>query len=80
MTLNNSCSPVKVGLKLSEPFDNIRGFRQDNRLSCNLLNFVMESVLRKAGVYCNATIIQKSVQLFAYADDIDITMGVPSEM
>ena len=32
----------------------------------------MESVPRKAGVHRNGTIIQKSVQLLAYADNIDI--------
>ena len=32
----------------------------------------MESVLRKAGVLRNRTIFYKSVQLLAYADDIDI--------
>ena len=50
----------------------LRGFRQDNPLTCALFNFVMDSVLRKAGVYRNGTIFKKSVQLLAYAGDIDI--------
>ena len=72
MTLSNSCSSVKVGMDLYEPINTVRGFRQGDPLSCDLFNFVMESVLRKAGVNRNGTIFQKSVQLLAYADDIDI--------
>ena len=55
-------------MDLSEPFDTVRG----DPLSCDLFNFVMESILRKAGVHCSGIIFQKSVQLLAYADDIDI--------
>ena len=76
MTLSNSRSVVKVGMDLSEPFDTVRGFRQGDPLSCDLFNFVMESVLRKAGPHRSGTIFQKSVQLLAYADDIDI-IGLP---
>ena len=72
MTLSNSCTSVKVGMDLSETFDTVRGFRQGEPLSCDLFNFVMESVLRKAGVHRNGTIFQKSVQLLAYADVIAI--------
>ena len=72
MTLSNSCSYVKEGKDLSESFDTVRGFRQANPLSYDLFNFLLESVLRKAGVHCNGTIFYKSVQLLAYADDIDI--------
>ena len=72
MTLSNSSSSVKVGNNLSEPFNTVRGFRQGDPLSCNLFNFAMEGVLRKAGVHRNGTIFYKSVQLLAYADDIDI--------
>ena len=44
----------------------------DKANSCELFNFVMESVLRKARVHRNGIIFQKSVQLLAYADNIDI--------
>ena len=72
MTLSNSCNSVKIGIDLFEPFDTVQGFRQGVPLSSDIFNFVMESVLRKAGVHRNGTIFQKSVQLLAYADDIDI--------
>ena len=74
MTLSNSCSSVKVGKDISEPFDTVRGFRQGDPLSCNLFNFFMESMLRKADVHRNGTIFYKSVQLVAYADIIGRTM------
>ena len=57
MTLSNSCSFVKVGKDLSVPFDTVRAFRQGEPLSCDLFNFLLESVLRKAG----GTIYYKSV-------------------
>ena len=41
---------------------------QIDNLSCELLNFVMESVLRKAAKH----FFLKRVQLLVYADDIDI--------
>ena len=59
-------------MDLSELFDTVRGFRQSDPLSCDLFNFVMESVLRKAVVHPNGTIFQKSVQLLANDDDINI--------
>ena len=61
-----------VGKDLSEPDDTVRGFRQGDPLSCDLFNSLMESMLWKAGVHRNGTIFYKSVQLLAYADDIDI--------
>ena len=67
MKFSNSCSSF-----LSEPFDTVRGFRQGDPLSCDLFKFVMESVLRKAGVHRSGIIFQKSVQLLVYAEDIDI--------
>ena len=72
MTMSNTTSSVKIGSEISEPFDTIRGFRQGDPLSCNLFNLIMEAVIRRAGVETSGTIFYKSVQLLAYADDIDI--------
>ena len=71
MTLSNSCSSVKVGKDFSESFDTVRGFRHGDTLSCDLLNFLMQSVLRKTCVHRNGNNFYKSVQLLAYANDID---------
>ena len=43
---------------------------------CALFNVPIESVLRKAGAHCNGTIFYKSVQLLAYAYDIDTIQDV----
>ena len=72
MTLSNSCSFVKVGKDLCVRFDIVRGFRKVDPLSCDIFNFLMESLLWKAGVHCNGTIFYKNIQLIAYANDIDI--------
>ena len=42
---------VKVGKDLSEPFDTVRGFRQGDPLSCDLFNFLMESVHRNGTIF-----------------------------
>ena len=72
MTLSNTTSSVKVGPETSAPFETVRGFRQGDPLSCDLFNLIMEAVIRRAGVETKGTIFYKSVQLLAYADDIDI--------
>ena len=59
MTLSNSISSVKIGMHLSKPFNTVRGLRQGDPLSCDLFSFIMESILRKAGVHL--TSFQKSV-------------------
>ena len=48
MMLSNFCSYARVRMDLSEPFDDVRSFRQGDPLTCDLFNFVMESVLQKA--------------------------------
>ena len=71
MTLSNWCNSVKVRKVFSEPFDTVRGFRQADPLSCDLFNWRV-CYGRWVGVHRNGAIFYKSVQLLAYADDIDI--------
>ena len=72
MTLLNTSSAVRIGKDLSEPFDTKRGFRQGDSLSCDFFNLMLESIVRAAELNRSGTIFYKSVQLLAYADDIDI--------
>ena len=72
MTLSNTTSSVRIGKDLSEPFDTKRGFRQGDSLSCDFFNLMLEKIIRAAELNRSGTILYKSVQLLAYADDIDI--------
>ena len=45
MTLSNSCSSVKIGKDLSEPFATVRGFRQGDPLSRDLFSFLLERLV-----------------------------------
>ena len=45
MTLSNSCSFVKVGLVLSEPFNTVHGFRQGFRRFEESDDFLLGTVL-----------------------------------
>ena len=63
MTLSNSCSCVKVGNDLFKYFDIERGYRQGDLLSCDPLNFLMESVLQKESVHRNGTIFYNTTTL-----------------
>ncbi|XP_054086050.1 putative uncharacterized transposon-derived protein F52C9.6 isoform X2 [Zeugodacus cucurbitae] len=72
LTLSNTKSSVRIGKDLSEPFDTKRGFRQGDSLSCDFFNLLLEKIIRAAELNREGTIFYKSVQLLAYADDIDI--------
>ena len=68
---NSRCS-VKVGSELTETFDVKKGFRQGDALSCDFFNIILDRIVRNSHVNTRGTIFHKSVQLLAYADDIDV--------
>ncbi|GIY04456.1 reverse transcriptase domain-containing protein [Caerostris darwini] len=58
--------------ELSRPFEIVNGVRQRDALACLLFTVTLEKVIRDSGINTRATIFNKSVQILAYADDIDI--------
>ena len=72
-TMNNTQCRVKIQNKLSEPINITNGVRQGDALACLLFIIALEKVIRDATVNIRGTIFYKSVQILAYADDIDIT-------
>lgn len=71
-TLRKVQCRVKITRWLSDPFDSARGLRQGDALSCLLFNVALEKAIRDSGIIVTGTILKKSVQLLAYADDIVI--------
>ena len=72
MTMENTQSQVRIQSDLSDLITTQKGLRQGDSLACLLFNLAFEKVVRNAGVQMSGTIFYKSVQLLAYADDIDI--------
>ncbi|GFX92685.1 reverse transcriptase domain-containing protein [Trichonephila clavipes] len=63
---------LKYKKYLSEPFTIERVLRQGDSLACLLFNLVLEKCIRDSGLDRSGTLWNKSLQLLAYADDIDI--------
>jgi len=68
---NVQCS-VQIHSHLSVPISTTRGVRQGDALSCLLFNIALEKVIRDLGIQTKGTIFFKTVQILAYADDIDL--------
>ncbi|GFX08278.1 reverse transcriptase domain-containing protein [Trichonephila clavipes] len=71
-TLKNVRCRIKIQKYLSEPFTTERGLRQGDLLACLLFNLVLEKCIRDSGLDRSGTLWNRSLQLLAYADDIDI--------
>jgi len=78
--MNNTQCQVKIQNRLSEPINVKNGVRQGDALACLLFNIALEKVIRDAAVIIRGTIFYKSVQILAYADDIDIIGRTQSAM
>jgi hypothetical protein len=68
ITLEDSRSKVFVGGKLSEPFRMSSGVRQGDSISTVLFNLALHEAIKDMRI--RGTIMYKSKQCFAYADDI----------
>jgi sorting nexin-29 len=71
-TIENTKIQIRIQSDLSDSITPKMGLRQGDSLACLLFNLALEMVVRKAGIQTNGTIFYKSVQILAYADDIDI--------
>jgi sorting nexin-29 len=65
---------------LSDPVEIKNGLRQGDALACLLFNIALEKVIRDANINTRGTIFFKSVQILAYADDIDIIARTETAM
>ena len=72
-TMNNTQCRVKIKKnRFSEPINVKNGVQQGDTLAGLLFNIAMEKIIRDAAVNIRGAILYKSVQILAYADDIDI--------
>jgi sorting nexin-29 len=71
-TINNTQCQIKIQNRFSAPINVRNGIRQGDALACLLFNTALEKVIRDAALSIRGTIFYKSVQILAYADDIDI--------
>ena len=72
MTLNDTWSCVKAVGSSSGKFRTERGFRQGDALSCSFFNILLELIMVSANINTSNNIFNKSSQVLAYADDINL--------
>ena len=72
MTLQDTWSCVEAAGGVSEKFQTLREFRQENALSCSFFNILLKMLMRSAEIETNNMTTNKSTQILGYADDIDV--------
>jgi sorting nexin-29 len=63
---------IRVQSHLSNPLEANNGLRQGDALACLLFNIALEKVVRDSGIQTRGAIFYKTVQMLAYADDVDL--------
>ncbi|GFY30550.1 putative endonuclease-reverse transcriptase [Trichonephila clavipes] len=77
LTLSETKIVVKVQNDLSDQLEIKNGVRQGDALACLLFNLALEKVVRNSNINTRGNIFNKSIQLLAFADDIDIIARTP---
>jgi len=71
-TLDGTRCRVKVQNDMSDEFAVREGLKQGDALSCLLFNLALEIAMRRAGIQTNKTLVNGSVQVLGFADDLDL--------
>jgi sorting nexin-29 len=61
---------VKTPSGITDPFDTKKGLQQGDELSCMLFNIALEKAVREANLDIRGTVLHRSVQIVACADDV----------
>jgi hypothetical protein len=69
ITLRNVRCKVKTPSGITDPSDTKKGLQQEDALSCMLFNSALEKAVGETNLDIRGTILHKSVQILAYADD-----------
>ncbi|KAF2886931.1 hypothetical protein ILUMI_19242 [Ignelater luminosus] len=72
ITLSQVECHVRVQNNVSCTFTTQNGWHQGDSLSTILFSLVLEKAAREANINTRGIIINKSVEILAYADDVDI--------
>ena len=70
MTMENTKSQVRIQSDLPDLITTKKGLKQGDLLAYLIFNLALEKFISNEGIQTSRTILYKSAQLLAYADDI----------